>query len=165
MTPANGLSRSWRRRAAVLKTENAARTLPLHPELVRLGFIGYIERTAPTPDDPLFPDLEPQGKDRKRGPRITRWFVEYRKAIRLYREGVGMHAFRHTAITRLRDAIETAQQERHVDFLMGHASGGSEGRMRYDKGPGLKVAGGTLGLLRFPEVDLSSLYAERHAAG
>jgi integrase len=143
-----------------LKSEAATRVIPLHPELIRLGFLRYVAETAPNPDDPLFPDLEPQGKDRKRGPRITRWFRHYREQIKLYRPGVSMHAFRHTAITRLRDAITDHQQDRHVDFLMGHARQGSEGRIRYDKGPGLKAVAATLALLRYPEVDLSHLYVQ-----
>ncbi|MGK7869758.1 site-specific integrase, partial [Falsiroseomonas sp. E2-1-a20] len=142
-----------------LKSDAAERTLPLHPELIRLGFPAYIADTAPTPDDPLFPDLKPQGKDKKRGTRITRWFVEYRKALNLYRPGVSMHSFRHTAITRLSDAITDFRQERHRDHLMGHASsGGSEGRTRYDKGPGLKAAAATLALLEYPEFSLSHLH-------
>ena len=141
-----------------LKTDNAERIIPLHPELARLGFLDYAQETAPNPNDPLFPDLAPQGKDRKRGPRFTRWFVEYRKALGIYRPGVGAHAFRHTAITRLRDTIEGHQQDRHIDFLMGHARDGGEGRTRYDKGPGLKAVAATLALLRFPEIDLSHLY-------
>jgi len=104
------------------------------------------------------PDLEPQGTDRKRGRRITRWFGYYRKAIGLYRPGVGMHAFPHTAITRLNDSIDGFQQQRHRDCLLGHSGGGSEGDMRYDKGPGLAAVAETLGLLQFPEVDLSALH-------
>jgi integrase len=141
-----------------LKTDNAERVVPLHPEVIRLGFLEYVARVAPRADDPLFPDLQPQGKDRKRGPRVTRWFVDYRRQVGVYREGVGMHAFRHTAITRLRDVITDHQQDRQVDFMMGHARGGSEGRERYDKGPGLKAASETLALLRYPEIDLSHLY-------
>jgi integrase len=117
-----------------LKTRNAARILPLHPELIRLGFLEYVESIAARPDAPLFPDLEPQGPDRKRGPRLTRWFVHYRRTIGVYREGVAMHAFRHTARTRLSDATE-GTRERHLNCLFGHAGGGSEGATRYDKGP------------------------------
>jgi integrase len=141
-----------------LKNANAERIIPLHPELVRLGFQQYAASAAPNAEDPLFPDLEPQGPDRKRGPRITRWFVNYRRAVGVYREDVGMHAFRHTAITQLRNAIQSGQHDRHVDFLMGHARGGGEGRERYDKGPGLKALAETLGLLSYPELDLSRLY-------
>jgi integrase len=141
-----------------LKTANAERVVPLHPEVIRMGFLDYVAKTAPNPDDPLFPDLEPQGKDRKRGPRITRWFVEYRRAIGVYREGVGMHAFRHTVRTRLGDCITGYQMERHVDFMLGHGRGGSEGRQRYEKRPDVKATAKTLALLAYPEIDLSHLY-------
>jgi integrase len=137
-----------------LKTGNAERLIPLHPELIRLGFLAYAQETAPCGGDPLFPDLEPQGADRKRGPRITRWFGHYRRQIGVYRPGVAHHAFRHTAITRLTDAITDYQQQRHRNYLMGHSAGGGEGSVRYDKGPGLKALAETLGLLRFPEVRL-----------
>jgi integrase len=141
-----------------LKNENADRVVPLHPEMIRCGFLEYAESIATTPNDPLFPDIEPQGADRKRGPRITRWFVNYRRSIGLYRTGVAMHAFRHTANTRLRDRINGYQQERHVSYILGHSRGGGEGRERYDKGPGLKAAAKTLALLTYPELDLSKLY-------
>jgi integrase len=141
-----------------LKNENADRVVPLHPEMIRCGFLDYVETIATSPDDPLFPDIEPQGADRKRGPRVTRWFVQYRRSVGLYRTGVAMHAFRHTANTRLRDKIDGYQQERHVAYMLGHARGGGEGRERYDKGPGLKAAAQTLALLTYPELDLSKLY-------
>ncbi|MCG7364205.1 site-specific integrase [Roseomonas sp. ACRSG] len=137
-----------------LKTSHAERLIPLHPELQRLGFVTYVQETAPGGDDPVFPDLEPQGKDRRRGPRVTRWFQHYRKQVGLYREGVAHHSFRHTAITRLTEAITDYQQVRHRDYLMGHSAGGGEGSVRYDKGPGLGAVAETLGLLRFPEVKL-----------
>ncbi len=147
-----------------LKNENADRVVPLHPEMIRCGFLDYVENIAVSPDDPLFPDIEPQGADRKRGPRITRWFVNYRRTIGLYRTGVAMHAFRHTANTRLRDRITSYQQERHVAYILGHSRGGGEGRERYDKGPGLKAAAKTLALLTYPELNLSKLYVPQAAA-
>lgn len=146
------------KKARRLKTTNSTRVVPLHPMLIRLGFLAYVTSTAPNEADPLFPDLKPQGPDQKRGPQFTRGFGYYRKQVGVYRAGVAMHAFRHAAVTRLRDTITDAQQERHIDFLMGHGRGGGEGRERYDKGPGLKAAAATLGLLAFPEVDLSHLY-------
>lgn len=141
-----------------LKSEAAVRKIPLHPELIRRGFLAYVAKIAPNPNDPLFPDLAPQGKDKKRGPRMTRWFVEYRRAVKLFRPGVSMHAFRHTAITRLTDTIETFQQKRHRDYLMGHAGGETEGDVRYDKGAGFQAVASTLALLAYPEVNLSHLY-------
>jgi site-specific recombinase XerD len=149
-----------------LKNETASRTVPLHPEIIRLGFLDYAERVAPNPDDPLFPDIEPQGPDRKRGGRITRWFGYYRKKVGLYRPDVGMHAFQHVVETRLKDAWGyDPVRVRAIDFLLGHASGGSEGSIRYDKGPNLRLLHTTLARLRYPELDLSHLYAEPAAGG
>lgn len=148
-----------RAQARRLKNTAATRVVPLHPELIRLGFLQHVAAAAPHAGDPLFPDLEPQGPDGKRGPRATRWFVNYRRAVGVYREGVGMHAFRHSANTRLRDAMTTEQHKRHIDYMLGHsAAGGGEGAARYDKGPGLKAAAETLALLQYPELDLSHLY-------
>jgi integrase len=148
-----------------LKTDNAERVIPLHPEVLRCCFLDYVRRIAPNVDDPLFPDLERQGKDGKRGARFTRFFVNYRKTLRLYREGVGMHAFRHLANTRLRDKAEGYQHDRRISYLLGHSQGGGEGRERYDKGPGLKALAETLALLEYPELDLSHLHISQPAAG
>jgi integrase len=136
----------------------------MHPEIIRLGFLDYVTKIAPEPEDPLFPDLEPQGKDRKRGARFTRDFRYYREAVGVYREGVGMHAFRHTAITRLTNALDSFQARRHRDYMMGHSAGEGEGDIRYDKGPGLKACAETLALLRYPEIDLSHLYVAAEEA-
>ena len=121
-----------------------------------MGFLEYVQQQLS--DGPLFPDLAPQGADGKRGPRITRWFGRYRQTIKVYREGVGMHAFRHTANTRLRDVAKDAQQSRHISYMLAHSQNGGEGSERYDKGPGLKAAAETLALLTYPEMDLSHLY-------
>lgn len=78
-------------------------------------------------------------------------FGHYRRAVDLYRPGVGMHAFRYIANTRLRDVIQGYQQERHVACLLGHSQGGGEGGERYDKGARAEGCGGDAGAA---EVDL-----------
>ena len=138
-----------------LKTHAAERKVPIHPELLRMGFLDCVERRAPRGDDPVFPDLPRQGADGKRGPAFTRWFGRYRKAIGVFREGVAAHSFRHNAETRLNAARADA---RHVDYLMGHEPVGSEGRRRYDKGPSPSESIHNLALLAFPELDFSILY-------
>lgn len=142
-----------------LKNGNAKRRVPLHPEIVRVGFLDHVQETAPEPNAPLFPDLTPRGKDKRRGVDVTKRFTRYRRKIGLGRDGLSFHSFRHTAITRLSDAITTEQQRRHRDRMMGHGgSKGSEGDIRYDKGPGLKAMADTLSLLSYPELDLFPLY-------
>ncbi len=141
-----------------LKNRAAKRVIPLHPEILRLGFLEYVRKTAPRADDPLFPDLEPQGVDGRRGARFTRNFVFYRQKIGLYQPGKGMHSFRHTVETRLMDEAQTEQHRRNIRFILGHTGPTDEGSQRYDKGPGLQAKAETLALLQYPELDLSHLY-------
>lgn len=143
-----------------LKNHAAKRVIPLHPEIVRLGFLDYVRKSAPHANDPLFPELKPQGVDNRRGARFTRDFAYYRQRIGLYQEGKGMHSFRHTVETRLMDEAQTEQHRRHIRFILGHSGPGDEGSQRYDKGPGLKAKAETLALLRYPELDLSHLYID-----
>jgi integrase len=142
-----------------LKNNNARRIVPLHPEVVRLGFLKDVAKAALQPADALFPELPERGADKRRGIALTKWFTRYRRKFGLDRPGLSFHSFRHTAITRLSNTIINEQQRRHRDRIMGHGSGaGSEGDIRYDKGPGLKAMAETLALLIYPEVDLSHLY-------
>jgi integrase len=141
-----------------LKTKNSQRVIPLHSALIRMGFLQYVIEKAPKPDDPLFPDLAPQGVDKKRGPRFTRFFGHYRKTIGIYREGIAMHSFRHLVSTRLRNKVNDYEHARHINCITGHSQQGSEGDVRYDKGPGVKAIAQTLELLEYPELDLSHLY-------
>jgi len=155
--PSEGNPGSGRR---TLKNRSARRVVPIHPEIIRLGFLEYVRQTAPDGDDPLFPELEPQGVSRRRGARFTRDFVYYRQQIGLYQAGKGMHSFRHTVETRLMDEALTEQHKRHIRFILGHAGPSDEGSQRYDKGPGLQAKAETLAMLRYPELDLSRLYVE-----
>lgn len=147
-----------------LKTTPSERKVPVHPEVLRMGFLAYVERVAPNPGDPLFPELSPQGRDGRRGPRFTRWFGYYRRGIGLYREGMAGHALRHNANTGLRNAITNEQQRRHVNYMFGWGGGGAgkdnggEGERRYDQGPPPRESVATLALLRYPELDFSHLY-------
>jgi hypothetical protein len=148
-----------------LKTRASKRVIPIHPEVIRLGFLGYVNTVAKTANSPLFPDLLPQGPDGKRGPRLTRWFSGYRRKLNIYREGVGMHAFRHNMTTALNDVVQTVSQKRSLDYLTGHSPTGSEGSVRYDKGPGLKLIHETLALLQYPELDFRHLHENSGSEG
>lgn len=153
--PSEGNPESGRR---TLKNVSAKRVIPIHPEIIRMGFLGYVRQIAPRDDDPLFPELEPQGVSRRRGARFTRDFIYYRQKVGLYQKGKGMHSFRHTVETRLMDEAQTEQHRRHIRFILGHSAPPDEGSQRYDKGPGLQAKAETLALLRYPELDLSHLY-------
>jgi len=92
---------------------------------------------------------------------MTRWFAEYRRNVGVFREGVAMHAFHHTANTRLRHVVTDYGRERHINYLLGYSQDGGQGRERYDKGPGLKALAETLSSLSIPSWT-SVPYMSRH---
>jgi len=60
-----------------VKNNQSMRRVPIHPKLIELGFLDYARSIAKTPQDPLFPNLKPQGPDGKLGTSFTKWFTRY----------------------------------------------------------------------------------------
>jgi hypothetical protein len=138
-----------------LKNEQSRRDVPLHPELIRIGFLDYVAQATSRPQDQVFPELKPGGKDQKLGYYFSKQFSAYREAIGVRRRGLDYHSFRHGVTTKLYQANVS---EAWIDLLTGHDQDGGESRRRYLKGiplPQLRVA---IEGVTWPEVDLSRLY-------
>jgi integrase len=112
-----------------LKNVQSRRSVPLHPELIRIGFVDYVAKAALQPRQQIFPDLTAGGTDRKLGYTFSKKFAYYRKAIGLQRPGLDYHSFRHGVTTKL---YQADVNEGWIDLLTGHESGG-ESRRRYLK--------------------------------
>lgn len=103
-----------------IKSESARRTLPLHKDLLTLGFMVYVKNMQDRGHDRLFPAL-------KLGPNgYSHFFVSkhfsgkngwLRRAIPVVEDGVAFHSFRHSAATMLKNAEEP---ERLIEEIMGH---------------------------------------------
>lgn len=50
-----------------LKNDQSRRKVPLHPEMIRIGFLDYVANVTQTAKDQLFPELKPGGPDNKLG--------------------------------------------------------------------------------------------------
>ncbi|MDC7707716.1 hypothetical protein [Vogesella indigofera] len=81
-----------------------SRTIPMHPELIRLGLPEYLAKLQKSGETRLFPPWP--ARDGDAGVNAARWFRDYLKSIGLH--GVanalghavrGAHAFRHTLLT------------------------------------------------------------------
>jgi len=115
--------------AGRLKTQAAARTIPVHPELIRLGFMDYVAKMRKRDAARLFPELPQQRRDGP-GHAVGRWWGDtYRHKIGLAHRD--LHSLRHTVATALREADVS---EDLVQELQGWARGESEGFKRYAKG-------------------------------
>jgi integrase len=115
-----------------LKNRTAVRKVPVHSELIRLGFLEHINELGKAGADKVFPNLTPGGADQRLGHAFSKWFARYRRDVGLYRKGLDFHSFRHTATTLMQRAgIGIAV----IDELTGHVTPGETARYSH----GLKM--------------------------
>lgn len=105
-----------------VKSQAGHRTIPIHSELIRLGFLQYVKSVEGTQ---LWPNL-PQRKG-KPGGYFSQWFGTLRKSLGIPRS-IDFHSFRHTVRSNLSAA---GVPETVVDRLLGHESQGSVGARVY----------------------------------
>lgn len=120
-----GEARSWflrlrpdPERNRLLKNEGSERSVPVHPELVRLGLIRYALALLEQGETALFPGLTAHASGR-RAHKWGQWFGAYlRDTCGVTDRRIVYHSFRHT----LKDAArESAVPEDVQRAIMGHA--------------------------------------------
>ena len=112
---------------SVLKTKNSERIVSIHSELIRLGFLEYVQDLRDAGAVKLFPVL-PRTVSRSRGANFSQWFGEYRRAAGIAGRYPDFHSFRHNARQSMRDA---GVDSRLADAVTGHASKGGTGDVVY----------------------------------
>ena len=105
-----------------IKTIAARRSIPLHAEILRLGFVQYCESIT---QGSLWPDLPK--REGKAGGFFSQFFRELRAELGIP-PSMSFHSFRHSARTNLVCAGIT---ETVVDRLLGHVGTGSVGAKVY----------------------------------
>lgn len=84
-----------------VKTAGSKRKVPIHPQLLELGFLQYVERVKMAGHTLLFPDFPPSVG--RASPKAGEWFIDFLRKLELRDETpgarlVGMHAFRSTLL-------------------------------------------------------------------
>ena len=105
-----------------LKTASARRDIPVHPELLRLGFMDFVKerRKAAKPNDLLFAGEAAYARQQW-GRGLGDWFTRKVRSLKLEGRKLTFHSLRHD----FRDALREAEVERGLaDYLMGHAQEG-----------------------------------------
>lgn len=142
-----------------VKTETSLRAVPIHPELVRIGFIEFVDRVRKSGDQSarLFPELQ-QGSKGGFGEAFSKWFGRYKRSLGIDNENSVFHSFRHG----FKDALRAAGVNEDVnDALTGHGGGnavargyGSDDMVRRFGFPTLNAA---VEKAQYPGLDLSHL--------
>ena len=141
-----------------LKTAGSARVVPVHPELVRIGFLRFADeaRSKGAKSAPLFPLLTP-GPKGGFGEAWSKWFGRYIRDLGITNKASVFHSFRHG----FKDALRAAEVSEDVnDALTGHSSGavgrgyGSKTMVRRF---GLRALAAAVSKVAYPGLDLSGL--------
>ncbi|NIA70336.1 site-specific integrase [Pelagibius litoralis] len=104
-----------------VKTEAAQRIIPLHPTLLKLGFIERVLRLRENAKRRVFPELTPGGRYGRYGYRLTKRWTHYRRQVELYEPGKDFHTLRHSFNTHL---LNKKVPIVWMSQLMGHATPG-----------------------------------------
>ena len=102
-----------------LKTQSSNRIVPLHPHLVEIGLIDYVEDVKNSGVVKLFPNLKSETSTGF-GSAVGRWFARYLKHLDIKKKGKNFHSFRHTVVNHL-----TSKQiyQPLIKELVGHSHG------------------------------------------
>lgn len=111
-----------------VKTASSRRTVPIHPELIRLGFKEYV--ASAERGGRLFADLKPDQFDNWTG-NFSKWWGRWPRGLGITDRRKVFHSFRHTFKAACRRA---GLQEEVYDLLTGHTgSGVGRGYWRADE--------------------------------
>lgn len=110
-----------------IKSDAGHRSVPIHSELIRLGFLKYVETIKASGSDSLWPSLPL--REGKPSDYFGRWFKGHRNALGLNGTRPDFHCFRHTVRPLMRKA---GHSEGTMDKVTGHKTVGSIGTTVYD---------------------------------
>ena len=140
-------------RGQSLKNSGSQRRIPIHPELLRCGFLNYVEAMRKAGNDRLFPAVTSSGM-RQLTASFSQWWGRYaRKEVGIADTKKTFHSFRHAFKDACRNSgvpIDIAQR------LMGHT--GERGvAAQYGHGYSLAVLADALRKVRYDGLNLSHL--------
>ena len=146
-----------------LKNSSSERTVPLHKELIHIGFLKFVDKRKEQvkENDFLFGELKPNEKTGNRAKVISQWFGRLRnKEVPKCSNDQGskvFHSFRHAVTDCLRAATES-DEKRYS--LLGWSEGSSKKNAGYNYGTGFPLPDlkQLVDQIEFPGFDSSFLY-------
>jgi len=135
---------------STVKTVAGIRKIPVHSELVRLGFLDYVQDVRSQGKDRLWPALK---LDAKPGRNFSNWFGIYRAKAPV--AAPDFHSFRHTVRSRMTNAKILPLVQ---DKITGHETTGSIGVTVYTHVSAEQVRE-AVEAIQYPELTLHRVYA------
>ena len=134
-----------------VKNKSSKRFLPLHPELLKLGFVEYVDEVRGYGFEHVFPGL-PWGVHGPGDP-IADWFnrLHLRATCKITDATKTFHSFRHTFAS---TAERSGLSDSRIARLTGHSTGSSVLRRHYIQPSTLQERWEDMGKIRFPDLNI-----------
>jgi len=144
-----------------LKTKQSKRRVPIHPELLKMGFLDFVRtRRKDKTFHRLFPELPNSPTGYFSNP-FSKWFGRF-KTIALGTDcKATFHSFRHHFCTALNVARVSPKE---IDMLGGWQVGRQSSAKIYDR-PSMERLFSCIEQVQYPGLDLSHLYAPADCGG
>ncbi len=137
------------RKARRLKNVTSQRVIPLHPQLIALGFLDYVRELQDRKEVWLFPDLDHESSVGP-GHGFSKWWGRWMTKVGLSDPDIAFHSFRHTWKRRARETANV-KEEMH-DVLSGHI--GQTVSRQYGPGADIGPLARDMAQIVFPELTL-----------
>ncbi|MEG3641343.1 DUF6538 domain-containing protein [Magnetococcus sp. PR-3] len=139
-----------------LKNAVSARCVPIHSQLLGMGFLSYVERMRADSETRVFPLVVSAGS-RQQTASFSQWWGRYSRSddVGIAGRDKTFHSFRHTFITAGKSyRIPKA----HRDALTGHADGSVSEEYGDDMKTLVEVLAEDVEKVNYPGLDLSHLH-------
>lgn len=140
-----------------LKTGSSERVVPIHPQLIKLGFIDYVKEQRRRQSPKLFPDLAVACTGYYSDD-FSKWFRRFLQKSGASTGQTCFHSFRHN----FRDALREARVERELALALDGWSGdssemGAESAEFYGRGFRASTLRDAIARVQYAGLDLSHL--------
>lgn len=141
----------------VLKTKASYRFIPLHDELVKVGFLNFVDeqlKRKKDPEDRIFDINYNEARKSYDSRRLTRFLDKFKKQG-LLRDTVVVHSFRHSYRNGL---VSSGVDSESIAMAMGHSFRDAESGQDYNDGEIKKIQSEKVLSLKYEGLDISHLY-------
>lgn len=136
--------------------DSKRRRAPIHPDLIKMGFLDYVSKMKSEGHIQLFPELKVTRDDGKLADKWGSWWCNYvREDLSITRIPQPMHGFRHTFIAHCRRCKVDSEHRRIIE---GHVPNSIDMKSYDTGGFPLEPLHDELQKLTYKGLDLSHLY-------
>jgi integrase len=134
-----------------VKNEPSKRNIPIHPELIKLGLLNFVQPEANR--GKLFKDLR-ISKQRYWSERMSRWFNGFLSHLGIKSKQIVFHSFRHS----FKDALRRAEMPTAIEDALGGWSSLKGSSKNYGDGYSVDQLAEYIEKVTYDGLDLSHLH-------